>query len=117
MLFLTTTNGATPLHFAAISGHVNVSRLLVERGGKRLLAAKTKTGLMAEHFASLNGHEALAGILLRARVANSGLDVTPWGQARAFVSPEVESLAVVAVVALAVWYLIRRRHRRRRHRI
>ena len=74
-----------------------MSRLLVKRGGKRLLAAKAISGEMAEDVATLHGHGALAGMLRRARVAKAGSDV--WGQARPGVSAEEEVLASVRAAA------------------
>ena len=74
-----------------------MSRLLVERGGKRLLAAKDIINQTAEDIATGRGHGALAGKLRRARVAKAGSDV--WGQARPCVSAEVEALAVARAAA------------------
>ena len=74
-----------------------MSRLLVKRGGKRLLAAKAVKGYTAEEVATRRGHGALAGMLRRARVAKAGSDV--WGQARPFVSAEVEALAAARAAA------------------
>ena len=67
-------------------------RLLVERGGKRLIAAKNHFGDTAEDVATLCRHGALAGMLRRARVAKAGSDV--WG-----VSAEEEALAAARAVA------------------
>ena len=72
LLFLTDETGASPLRWL-------VSRLLVERGCKRLLAAKTINSQTAEDVAMRFRHGALAGMLQRARVAKAGSDV--WGQA------------------------------------
>ena len=74
-----------------------MSRLLVERGGKRLLAAKDINGETAEDVATRRGHRALAGMLRRARVGKAGSDV--WGQARPCVSVEVEALAAARAAA------------------
>ena len=74
-----------------------MSRLLVERGGKRLLAAKANHGDTAEEVATRFGHGALAGMLLRARVAKAGSDV--WEQARPRVSAEEEALAAARAAA------------------
>ena len=97
--FLTCENGISlsPLHAAASYGRVDVSRLLVERGGKRLLAAKAINGGTAEDLATRCGHGALAGMLRRARVAKAGSDV--WGQARTRVSAEEEALAAARAAA------------------
>ena len=74
-----------------------MSRLLVERGGKRLLAAKAINGQTVEDVATRFGHGALAGMLRRARVAKAGSDV--WGQAKPRVSAEVEALAAARAAA------------------
>ena len=71
--------------------------LLVERGGKRLLAAKASHGETAADVATRRGHGALAGMLRRARVAKAGSNV--WGQARPCVSAEVEALAAARAAA------------------
>ena len=97
MLSLTNKKGDSPLHYAAGNGHVDVSRLLVKRGGKRLLAAKTNQGETAEDVATRFGHGALAGMLRRARVAQAGSDV--WGQARPCVSAAEEALAAARAAA------------------
>ena len=98
LLFLTEKEkGFSPPHAAAFCGHVDVSRLLVERGGKRLLAAKASHGETAADVATRRGHGALAGILRRARVAKARSDV--WGQARPFVSEEVKALAAARAAA------------------
>ena len=90
-------NRITPLHCAAIDCHVDVSRLLVEIGSKRLLAAKAFDGETAEDTATRCGHRALAGMLRRAHVAKAWSDV--WGQARSCVSAEVEALAAARAAA------------------
>ena len=74
-----------------------MSRLLVERSGKRLLAAKIVDGYTAEDLATRRGHGALAGMLRRARVAKARSNV--WGQARPRVSAEEEALAVARAAA------------------
>ena len=74
-----------------------MSRLLVERGGRRLLATKAINGDTAEDTATARGHGALAGMLRWARVAKAGSDV--WGQARPCVSAEVEALASARAAA------------------
>ena len=109
-LSLTDENGASPLHLAVSYGHDDVSRPLVERGGKRLLAAKANNGYTAEDFATGCRHGALAGMLRRARVAKAGSDV--WGQARRCVSTEVEALASARAAAAMAELLAEERRSR-----
>ena len=97
LFFLTDKHGVSPLHAAASRGHVDVSRLLVERGGTRLLAAKNKDSDMAEGDATRLGHGALADMLRRARVAKARSDV--WGHSRPCVSAEMEVLAAARAAA------------------
>ena len=86
-----------PLHLVASCGLVDVSRLLVERVGKRLLAAKTNDGHTAEDVATRAGHRALAGSRRRARLSKARSDA--WGQAKLCVSPEEEAVAVARAAA------------------
>ena len=97
LLFLTAEDGSSPLHAATMFRQVDVSRLLVERGWKRLLAAKANQGNTAEDTTTQYRHWALAGMQWLARVAKARLNV--WGQVRPCVLAEVEALAAARAAA------------------
>jgi len=56
------SDGSSPLHLASRGGHVDLARMLVERGAE--VSAETKHGSTALHFASYNGHMDLSQILI-----------------------------------------------------
>jgi ankyrin repeat protein len=62
--------GTTALMFACEAGHCEAARLLVERGGANVNAARTTDGMTALMFASQNGHLEIARFLVERGGAN-----------------------------------------------
>jgi palmitoyltransferase ZDHHC13/17 len=56
--------GCTPLHWAAIRGHLEVCIVLVHAGSKKELLVKDTSGLTPAQLAADKGHHHLANVLV-----------------------------------------------------
>lgn len=64
-LFLSSTLGCTPLHWAAIRGNLEACTVLVQAGKKEDLMLTDKTGLTPAQLASDKNHRHVAFFLVR----------------------------------------------------
>jgi ankyrin repeat protein len=70
--------GWTPLHWASLTGHTEICRLLLEHGGLTLAEARSKGGQTALHFAASENHEDVVRLLLEAGVEVEARN--KWGE-------------------------------------
>jgi len=72
-------DGATPLHFAALSGHKNVAELLISKGAD--IDAREKHGGTPLYFAAVMGHMDVAELLIANGAKVDTLNIAAlWGQ-------------------------------------
>lgn len=85
--------GTTPLFWAAAAGHVNVARVLLEKGASAKVA--DRSGITPLHAAVQGGEPDLARLLIRHGASVHAKDVdglTPVDWARSFERPEFEKV-------------------------
>jgi hypothetical protein len=59
------TTGYTALHLAALNGHHNICKILIEQDGQ-LTSAKDRRGCLPLHLAAWNGHSSVVQYLIEA---------------------------------------------------
>ncbi|XP_033104684.1 probable protein S-acyltransferase 23 isoform X2 [Anneissia japonica] len=74
VLSSTDEKGHTPVHWAALGGHTNIIRLMVDHKANLDVQSKNDLGPRPIHWACVNGHVAVADILLQAGVNIDTID-------------------------------------------